>query len=69
MPERFIKIVSIGPTDIVLWIKDQKYDFSAPQDVIKHFLWLQRHNQGKAIAYLRDHCNNSWNVTEASKEE
>jgi hypothetical protein len=68
MPERFIKIVSIGPTDIVLWIKDKKYDFSAPQDVIKRFLWLQRTNQGKAIAYLRDHCTNSWNVTEGSKE-
>jgi hypothetical protein len=67
MPKRFIQIVSIGPTDIVLWINDQKYDFSAPPDVIKHFLFVQRHNQGKALAYLREHCNKSWNVTDESK--
>jgi hypothetical protein len=64
MPKRFITIVSIGPTDIVLWIEDRKYDYVADQFVIKHFLYLQRHNQGKAIDYLRDHCDRYWDITD-----
>jgi hypothetical protein len=64
MPKKFITIVSIGPTDITLWVEDKKYDYSADAGVIKHFLHLNRHNQGKAIAYLRDNCNRYWDITD-----
>ncbi len=64
--KRFFIVVSQSPTTVALVIGDNKYEYSAPENVIKKFTYLRGRNQGKALSYLKDNCFKSWNLTKES---
>ena len=72
MSSHWLHLISYSPTTLTVAVdvrtdtKIRKYEYSVPEDIVRQFLCLYKHHQGRAFQLVKDNAFKSWEVLEDS---